>query len=489
MQCIESSQSAYCVAQDKNQTSMCVSPAIADDWLQKSVFDSEFVNRLSQYLRPYVNISGSMACGCSDVTNQACPYDVYGCASDPCQNGGVCLDRINGYQCECRRSVYDEVLYFGVHCETHHGWCNTNPCQNGGTCVTDGGRTSCSCESGFEGDFCQNVDCMSNPCLHGGICINELLNHHCNCSDTGYTGINCEIDINECASNPCLYGNCTDKLNKYECNCYSGLAGENCDMINVCASDTCLNNGTCLFDFADKSYKCYCTDEFAGLHCELKVIGSEDSDEMNETTARVYITIGVTAGGLVLTVIIAGVILFSRRYLCQTRSSTATDAYTALNLVPMLNDDATTAENNDTQGRLSAYSGHYDEITHEVMTPRSADDATYEYRSSAQYDEIHDRNLHIETGNDVISSQYLTPPSGASQAGNTDRQTDENDDDYLTPISSNCTKYDTNSADPDSDSYTDARSKIDTVDVAINDESAAPVAGAASDDVTPDEHL
>ena len=261
-------------------------------------------------------------------------------------------------------------------------------------------------------------------------------------------------------------------------------------MINVCVSDPCLNNGTCLFDVADQSYKCDCTNEFAGLHCEMKVIESEHSDEMNETTARVYITIGVTAGGLVLAVISVGVILFSRRYLCQTRSTTATDAYTALNLVPMLNDDANTGGNFATQGRLSVYSGHYDEITDEIMTPRSTDDVTYEYRSSAQYDEIHDRNLNIETGNDVISSQYLTPPSGASQVGNTDRQTDENeDDDYLSPISNNCTKYDTNSADPDLDSYTDARSMIDTVDVAINDESDAPVAGAASDDVTPDEHL
>ena len=268
-------------------------------------------------------------------------------------------------------------------------------------------------------------------------------------------------------------------------------------MIGMCASDPCLNNGTCLFDVADQFYKCDCTDEFAGLHCELKVTKSVVSqpavavtESVHQTTARVYITIGVAAGGLVLAVISVGVILFSRRYLCQTRSTTATDAYTALELVPMPNDDATTRENFDTQGRLSAYSGHYDEITDEVMTPRSADDATYEYRSSAQYDEIHDRNVHIETGKDVISSQYLTPPSGSSQADNTDRQTDENeDDDYLSPISNNCTKYDTNSADPDSDSYTDARSKIDTVDVAINDESAAPVAGAASDYITTHEYL
>ena len=312
MQCIESSQSAYCVAQDKNRASMCVSSAIAERWLRQYVFNSEFVNHLSQYLRPYVNVSGSMSCGCSDVTPNACQYDVNGCVStNPCQNYGVCLDRIHGYECECRSSANAKLYHFGFHCETLHGRCDPNPCQNGGTCVIDGGRTSCSCKFKFEGDFCQNIiHCESDPCFHGecieemhgyrycncrgtgytgpfcevnvddcysspcrhGVCIDELRKYHCDCSDTGYTGENCEVDINECASNPCLHGNCTDKLNKYKCNCYSGFTGEHCDIFGQCASDPCQNNGTCLFDLANNSYQCDCADEFAGPHCELVVI-------------------------------------------------------------------------------------------------------------------------------------------------------------------------------------------------------------------------
>ena len=59
----------------------------------------------------YVNINGSMACGCSDVTNQECQYDVNECTSDPCLNRGVFFfffDRINGYECECRNDAYDD---------------------------------------------------------------------------------------------------------------------------------------------------------------------------------------------------------------------------------------------------------------------------------------------------------------------------------------------------------------------------------------------
>ena len=36
----------------------------------------------------------------------------------------------------------------------------------------------------------------------------------------GYAGVNCEIDINECASIPCQNGGlCTDLINNYTCDC------------------------------------------------------------------------------------------------------------------------------------------------------------------------------------------------------------------------------------------------------------------------------
>lgn len=41
------------------------------------------------------------------------------------------------------------------------------------------------------------------------------------------TGINCEINIDDCKSNPCDYGTCIDKIDGYECACEPGYTGTN----------------------------------------------------------------------------------------------------------------------------------------------------------------------------------------------------------------------------------------------------------------------
>ena len=42
-------------------------------------------------------------------------------------------------------------LYYVSDTET----CASNPCQNGGSCVDGIGSYSCSCPTGYEGDHCQ----------------------------------------------------------------------------------------------------------------------------------------------------------------------------------------------------------------------------------------------------------------------------------------------------------------------------------------------
>ena len=36
-------------------------------------------------------------------------------------------------------------------------------------------------------------------------------------------------EIDECASSPCVYGSCSDEVNQYRCDCYSGYTGILCD--------------------------------------------------------------------------------------------------------------------------------------------------------------------------------------------------------------------------------------------------------------------
>ncbi len=54
-------------------------------------------------------------------------------------------------------------------------------------------------------------------------CIVKVNDYRCLCA-AGFTGKNCEVDINECETNPCLNnGTCTDGFNNYTCSCTSRL--------------------------------------------------------------------------------------------------------------------------------------------------------------------------------------------------------------------------------------------------------------------------
>lgn len=75
----------------------------------------------------------------------------------------------------------------------------------------------------------------------------------------GYTGVYCEIDINECASGPCLNGGtCLEPVaNTYSCRCPPGVNGTNCEnVINFCANSPCSPNGICVNGFS--GYTCQC---------------------------------------------------------------------------------------------------------------------------------------------------------------------------------------------------------------------------------------
>ncbi len=73
--------------------------------------------------------------------------------------------------------------------------CNSTICLNDGTCYSNTGQELCLCAPGFTGDNCEiNIDeCLSSPCLHDGNCTDGIDNYTCDCSGVFYEGGNCEI--------------------------------------------------------------------------------------------------------------------------------------------------------------------------------------------------------------------------------------------------------------------------------------------------------
>ncbi|VDH94425.1 Hypothetical predicted protein, partial [Mytilus galloprovincialis] len=213
------------------------------------------------------------ASGFSGVT---CQIDINECVSNPCKFG-QCTDQVNGYMCTCLPG------YSGVNCDTETDECSSNPCQNGGSCTDQMNAYKCACQKGYSGDNCQiNIDeCSSNPCKNKGTCKDGVNSYTCECIP-GYTGINCQSDntnwflfhvnltkINKFLSNPCLNGaTCTDEVNGFSCVCASGFSGVTCQIeSDECASKPCQNGGSCTDQM--NAYECACQNGYIGDNCQM----------------------------------------------------------------------------------------------------------------------------------------------------------------------------------------------------------------------------
>ena len=78
-------------------------------------------------------------------------------------------------------------------CETDINDCENVTCQNGGTCVDQVNGFACNCTPGYTGELCEMDidDCVGVTCQNGGTCVDQLNGFICNCT-TGYEGVHCE---------------------------------------------------------------------------------------------------------------------------------------------------------------------------------------------------------------------------------------------------------------------------------------------------------
>src|SRR5690606_23902278 len=66
------------------------------------------------------------------------------------------------------------------------GACAAQPCKNGAECQDNGnGAYVCVCKMGFTGQNCETqIDmCASNPCHNGGLCLSYAGGYSCICQD------------------------------------------------------------------------------------------------------------------------------------------------------------------------------------------------------------------------------------------------------------------------------------------------------------------
>ncbi|UJR37599.1 hypothetical protein I4U23_030296 [Adineta vaga] len=168
-----------------------------------------------------------------------------------------------------------------LYCDCHLGWLSS-------WIKTDYVEPGKYCEVKL--NWCEKE---LNPCNNNGRCSRTNHGYKCECT-SGWGGINCTDNLNDCSNHACQFGVCVDDVNGYTCKCDIGFSGKHCEIapqskasfittINQtvttrCSPEVCSNNGIC-YEASMNKLRCRCYPGFIGDRCVmLKSVHSITND-------------------------------------------------------------------------------------------------------------------------------------------------------------------------------------------------------------------